>query len=374
MATHRSYPASDGFYMPAEYAPQQAVVMIWPFRTGSWGRDQSRAQKAFFTVARAISRFEKVIMIAPESYEAVGTLESLKGVAEIIRIDSDDSWARDIAPTFVINDNGDVRGINWKFNAWGGEVDGLYTSWEKDDSLAPALCAKLGFDCYDAGDFVLEGGAIHSDGEGTVMVTEACLLSKGRNPSMTKQQIEDKLKNYLGAKKILWLPRGIYMDETNEHVDNICAFIRPGEVVLAWTDDTGDPQYPLSLESYRYLSAQTDAKGRSLVIHKLPIPDIPVCVTERECGNYEFAPGEDIRTPGERLAASYVNFLFVNGAAIVPVFGNGNESSDERALGILRSLCPEREIIPVYARDILLGGGNIHCITQQIPKGACRIK
>lgn len=200
------------------------------------------------------------------------------------------------------------------------------------------------------------------------MVTESCLLSAGRNPSLSKGEIEERLKWYLGAKKVLWLPRGIYMDETNEHVDNVCAFLRPGEVVLAWTDDEKDPQYRLSKACLAYLEGEQDAVGRSLVVHKLPIPEVPVCITEEEVRGYGFAEGEDEREVGERLAASYVNFYFSNGAVVMPVFGGENEMSDRRAVEIMERLNPEREVIPIPARDILVGGGNIHCITQQIPK------
>jgi agmatine deiminase len=222
-------------------------------------------------------------------------------------------------------------------------------------------------DYYDATPFVLEGGSIHSDGEGTVMVTETCLLSPGRNPDMSKEEIENTLKKYLGAKKVLWLPKGIYNDETNEHVDNVCAFIAPGEVVLAWTDNEDDPQYAMSSADLLYLENVTDAKGRKLKVHKLPIPEHPVLIEQKDLDNYVFEEGEDEREVGERLAASYVNFYFINGAALVPQFGGENEDSDRRALEILRGLCPDRVIIGIDARSILLGGGNIHCITQQIP-------
>lgn len=166
---------------------------------------------------------------------------------------------------------------------------------------------------------------------------------------------------------MLWLPRGIYQDETNEHVDNVCAFLRPGEVVLAWTDDETDPQYPLSQQTLAYLEGETDARGRKLVIHKLPIPDHPVCITEEELAGYSFAEGEDEREAGERLAASYVNFYFSNEAVILPAFGGENEESDRRAAALLAQWNPGRKIISVQARAILVGGGNIHCITQQIP-------
>ena len=166
-------------------------------------------------------------------------------------MESDDAWARDVGPTFVVNEKGGVLGIDWQFNAWGGEVDGLYASWEKDDLVASRFCERLGYACFDAHPFVLEGGSIHSDGEGTLLVTERCLLSQGRNPRMTRQEIEERLKACLGAEKVIWLPYGIYQDETNEHVDNVCAFVRPAEVVLAWTDDRKIPSMPCPRRIWR---------------------------------------------------------------------------------------------------------------------------
>ncbi|MPN41846.1 Agmatine deiminase [bioreactor metagenome] len=189
---------------------------------------------------------------------------------------------------------------------------------------------------------------------------------------MTKAQIEQKLKAYLGAEKILWLPRGIYQDETNEHVDNICAFLAPAEVVLAWTDDENDPQYALSRADYDYLIHETDARGRKIRVHKLPIPDQPVLVTEADLANLSFEDGEDTLEVGQRLAASYVNFYFTNDAILLPQFGGEHAASDARAAKLLGALCPSREIIPIDSRVLLLGGGNIHCVTQQIPKGAMK--
>lgn len=284
----------------------------------------------------------------------------------ILPIETDDAWARDVGPTFVKNARKEVRGINWRFNAWGGEVDGLYASWEKDDAAAEAICDALDYPVYDAGDFVLEGGSIHSDGEGTLLVTEACLLSPGRNPHLTKEEIEKKLCEYLGAEKVIWLKNGIWQDETNEHIDNVCAFVKPGEVVLAWTDDEKDPQYALSMEDYQILENETDAKGRKFMIHKLPIPEKPVCIQEQDLKGLMFEPGEDTREAGERLAASYVNFYIANEAVLVPQF---QDKHDKLACDILGKLFPERRICPIDARAIIIGGGNIHCITQQIPSG-----
>ena len=269
-----------------------------------------------------------------------------------------------MAPTFVKNADGIVRGINWSFNAWGGDYDGLYADWTKDNLVAKRFLEYAGFDCYDAEPFVLEGGSIHSDGDGTMLVTESCLCSPGRNPKLGKAQIEEKLKQYCNVEKVVWLPCGIYQDETNEHVDNVCAFVRPGEVVLAWTDKEEDPQYEMSKKCLEVLESETDAKGRHFKVHKLYIPEKPVCITEEELAGFEFEPGEDERSAGERLAASYVNFYISNGAVVLPQFGDVN---DEKAVAVLKEAFPDRNIVPVYARDIIVGGGNIHCITQQIP-------
>jgi agmatine deiminase len=374
-----STPIKDGYRMPAEFAPHDGTIMIYPTRPGSWGKDRSGALKAFGEIFLEILKRENLYLLAAGEYwdEARDFLDELidnfgdddmEDRCLILPIDSDDAWARDVGPTIVTRSGRDIRGVNWRFNAWGGEVDGLYASWDKDDKVAEKFCDMCEIDYYDAAPFVLEGGSIHSDGEGTVMVTESCLLSKGRNPGLTREQIEDTLKTYLGAEKVLWLPRGIYNDETNEHVDNVCAFTAPGEVVLAWTDNREDPQYEMSLACLNYLESVTDAAGRQIKVHKLPVPEHPVLVCKEDLDNYVFEEGEDTREVGERLAASYVNFYFVNGAALVPQFGGENRDSDRRALDILRSLLPDREVIGIDAREILLGGGNIHCITQQIPE------
>lgn len=362
----KTFPVDDGFFMPAEFHRHAGTIMIWPERPGSWGKDPIGARRAFAEIIIELSRTESV-MVAVGARGMESAREMLPETVQIIEVETDDSWARDIAPTFVKSAEGDIRGINWRFNAWGGEHDGLYASYVKDNAFAEAVCEVLGFPCYDAQDFVLEGGAIHADGEGTVLVTEACLLSKGRNPHLSREEIEDKLKKYLGAQKIIWLPNGIYKDETNEHVDNVCAFIRPGEVVLAWTDNQEDPQYAMSQRNLEVLQRENDAKGRNFTVHKLPIPDFPVRISEADCEDFEFEEGEDMREAGERLAASYVNFYFANEIILLPMFGGENEESDRRAVRMLSKICPEHKVVPIDAQAIIKGGGNIHCITQQIP-------
>ena len=374
-------PVRDGFFMPGEFEPHRGCILIWPFRPGSWNYGAGPAREAFRQVIWAIAQSEKVWVAAGaegmasarkmllEEGRDLGQPEKVLERIEIFPAQTDDSWARDVGPTFLKNASGQVRCVNWEFNAWGGTEDGLYASWEKDNAFAKAFAAREGYFCYDAAPFVLEGGAIHSDGEGTLMVTEACLLIKGRNPSLSKAEIEEKLKDYLGAEKVIWLPRGIYNDETNEHVDNVCAFLKPGHVVLAWTDNQEDPQYEMSMACLQVLEQERDAKGRPIRVHKLPVPDVPICVTEEEVKGFVFEEGEDFREPGERLAASYVNFYFSNQAVIMPVFGGENEESDRRAVKMMEELCPDRQVIPISARAILSGGGNIHCITQQVPEG-----
>ena len=372
---YRSFPKEDGFYMPAEFDKHEASIMIFPERPGSWPFEAKAAQRVFSKVIAHISDSEKIYVIVSDRTEEaarkmlleeppreIAAIENRQKI-ELINIDTDDAWARDTAPTFVRDSKGTVRGINWRFNAWGGEFDGLYASWDKDDALAGIFCDKAGYDYYDEHDFVLEGGSIHSDGAGTILVTESCLLSKGRNPGMSKTEIEERLKNCLGAKRVIWLPRGIYNDETNEHVDNVCAFVGKDEVVLAWTDDKNDPQYEMSESCLRVL------EENGIKVHKLPIPDHPVCVGKEDLEGYIFEEGEDVREVGERLAASYVNFYFTNKAVLIPQFGGENEESDRRALEIMSNICKDRTVIPIPARDIILGGGNIHCITQQIPAG-----
>lgn len=355
-------PREDGFFMPAEFEPHYGCLMIWPERADSWQYGAVAARRAFCEVAKAIAESEKVIMLV--SFEQYDTArEMLPEHIRVVEMSTDDSWARDCGPTFVKNKAGEIRGIDWGFNAWGGLYDGLYFPWDKDNKVARKVCDLLEKDTYDARNFILEGGAIHSDGEGTVMVTETCLLSKGRNPELTKAEIEQKLKDYLHADKVLWLPCGIYMDETNEHVDNICAFTAPGEVVLAWTEEKQDPQYEMSRRCLDYLTQETDAKGRKIKVHKLPLPS-PVYMTEEECEGLIHWDGEPTRTDGERLAASYVNFYIANEAIVMPAFG---DAKDKEAKEIVERLFPNRKVVQISARDILIGGGNIHCITQQIP-------
>jgi agmatine deiminase len=202
------------------------------------------------------------------------------------------------------------------------------------------------------------------DGEGTLITTEECLLNHNRNPELGRDEIEQYLMDYLGLEKIIWLPRGTYNDETDGHVDNICCYVRPGVVALTWTDDKEDPQYEISREALEVLERETDAKGRRLEVHKIQQPT-PVLITEEEAAGVDSFEGTLPRELGDRLAASYINFYIATGGIIAPQF---NDPADGPALDKLRELFPDRTVVGVSAREILLGGGNIHCITQQQPR------
>ncbi|XP_031406600.1 agmatine deiminase isoform X2 [Punica granatum] len=276
-----------------------------------------------------------------------------------------DSWFRDTGPTFVVSHcRQKLAGIDWNFNSYGGLEGGCYQDWSLDLLLARKILQVEKLPRFPQ-NLILEGGSIHVDGEGTCLTTEECLLNKNRNPDLTREQIEDELCSYLGVRKIIWLPRGSYGDEdTNGHIDNMCCFVKPGVVLLAWTDDKLDPQYERSMEAYNILSDTTDANGRKFEIIKLHVPG-PLYMTNEEAAG--LVEGDSVpRVAGTRLAASYINFYIANGAIIVPQFGD--KKWDDEAARVLSGAFSDHQVVRIEgAREILLGGGNIHCITQQQP-------
>lgn len=327
-------------------------------------------------VASIISQYEPVVVCAPSAQYATARA-MLPPRVTVVEMNSDDAWMRDIGPTFVVGRKGEVRGVDWEFNAWGGKKEGCYPDWHQDSLVKRKVLELAGCDRYPC-NVILEGGAIHSDGEGTILTTEECLLNpnrlkEGEKGPRTKEGMEAVLRDYVGARKIIWLPRGLYGDrDTNGHIDNIACFVRPGEVALAWCDDPSDPQYEISQEAYRVLSTATDARGRSLRVHKIPCPK-PMYWTEEEVnglGADAKSSAEDSahygRKAGERLAASYINYYVANGCVIVPGFGD--PVNDAKAKQAIQALYPDRTVHQIYSREILLGGGNIHCITQNEPK------
>jgi len=360
-ATLQSTPASDGFRMPAEFEPHRGCWMAWPERPDNWRLGAKPAQEAFAAVAAAIAASEPVTMAVSDA-QFVHCRSLLPASVRVVEISTEDAWMRDTGPSFLVSDEGGLRGVDWRFNAWGGRDGGLYCPWDRDDRVAAKVLEVEGADRYRA-PIVLEGGAIHVDGEGTVLTTEECLLNPNRNPELSREEIERCLLDYLGAEKVVWLGRGAFEDETDGHVDNLACFARPGVVLVSWAEDEDDPQHAISREAMEWLQGASDARGRRFEIVTLPSPG-PLEIAPEEAEGVEAAAGTLPRRAGDRMAASYVNFYLGNSRVVFPLL---DPRHDEEARSVLARTFPEREVVGVPAREILLGGGNVHCITQQVP-------
>ena len=280
----------------------------------------------------------------------------------VVEMSTNDSWARDVGCSFLVGPDGALGGADWPFNAWGGLEGGLYFPWDLDDLVARKMLELAGGRWFRA-PLVIEGGAIHVDGEGSALVCEECGLNENRNPTVTRAAMEEMLRAYLGVSTVIWVERGVPGDETNGHIDNLACFVRPGVVLLSWCDDPADPHYEVSRAAEARLKAAFDAKGRALEVVRMPMP-APMFYTADEANGIDATAAGMNRAAGERMAASYVNFYIANGAIIAPAFGT---ETDAPARDVLARLFPDREVVQVMAREILLGGGNIHCITQQQP-------
>lgn len=347
--------------MPSELERHGGCWMLWPERPDSWREAALPAQRAFVEVARAIARFEPVTMgVSASQFEQARVM--LPPEVRVVEMAHDDAWMRDVGPSFVVNAGGRLRGVDWRFNAWGGLRGGLYFPWDRDELVARKVLEIEGCDRYRA-PLINEGGAIHVDGEGTALVTEECLLNANRNPELSRSEIESCLKAYLGVSTVVWLGRGVFNDETDGHIDNLASFVAPATVCLTWTDNRRDPQHAVSLDAWTRLRDARDARGRRIRVVKLPMPG-PLTLSAREARGIVPREGTAPRRAGTRLAASYVNFYAANGGIVVPLL---DPRRDRAALTRLKRCFPRRQVVGVPAREILLGGGNIHCITQQVP-------
>ncbi|MFC6289654.1 agmatine deiminase [Levilactobacillus angrenensis] len=355
-------PAADGFRMPGEFENQAASYMIWPERPDNWREGGKPAQKAFARLAETIAQFEPVTMLVNQDQYAHARAE-LSPAVRVVEMSSNDSWMKDCGPFYVVNDAGEIRAVDFQFNAWGGLLDGLYFPWDKDNQIAQKVADLQEFPVYQV-NTVLEGCAIHVDGQGTLIATESVVLSEGRNPGgLTKADAEKIFHDYLGVTKTIWLPEGYFMDETNGDVDNMLNFVAPGELVLTWTADESDPQHEISEEAYAILAAATDAQGRHFKIHKLQTPRI-LKLSEEEANGVDPINGMLPRVAGQRLTASYVSYITTNQAILMPTF---DDPQDAVAQQQLAKLYPDRQIVPVPATEILTGGGNIHTIAAGVP-------
>jgi agmatine deiminase len=299
----------------------------------------ARARTATAEIARAIARFEPVILIARPA-DAEDAERVCGGFAEIYPAPIDDSWARDTGPTFISGHA--PAGVAWRFNAWGGK----YQNYDNDAALAGRVLERAGAEAF-AAPIVCEGGAIHVDGDGTLITTEQCLLNANRNPDRTRDEITDTLRGYTGAEAVIWLPGEFSDVETDGHVDNIACFVAPGRVLLG-IPPTDHPDFPAVARLKRYLSEARDARGRLIELIEIAQPQ---------------RKREDWR--GRPLAASYINFYLANGSVIAPAF---DDPADLPAWAVLKHCFPGRDIVQIAASELVQGGGGIHCITQQEPQ------
>jgi agmatine deiminase len=338
MTSHNDDPRDFGFFMPGEWTEHSCCWMAWPCRKGMWSNSPA-TQQAYADVANTIARFEPLKMLVPaEKLESARAL--LDPGIEIIEAVIDDSWARDSGPNFLVNDAGEIAGSTWVFNAWGNK----YQPFDQDALMGSRILERAGVREFTSS-MVAEGGGITVDGEGTVITTESCFLNRNRNPGWSKKEVEAELCRTLGASKIIWLPGDPDERETDGHVDGIAAFIEPGRVLLEINPDKTDPHWPVGELNLAALRKQKDAKGRKLQVEFI----------------HEGIYKEGIWNGG---CSSYINSYLANGAVVVPGYGYDRDAA---AVQTYRTLYPEREIVQVQINDIAVGGGGVHCITQQQP-------
>jgi agmatine deiminase len=328
--------------MPAEWEPHELCLVSWPCREATWKSHFLRAKESYRDVIKAISQFEPVVVLSdPSTAEEARSM--LGDDVEVLTVELDDAWARDNGPIFV--KSGDtVAMVGFRFNGWGNKAP-----FEKDGQLPRFLSRIYDVELYEA-PMVLEGGAITVDGQGTLLTTEQCLLNRNRNPDMSRKDIEQVLSDYLGARKVVWLWRGVEGDFTDGHVDGVASFVSPHTVMAMSTSDSSDPNHELLEENISRLETSTDSKNRSLEVIRMVQPR-----------PFEFC--------GKSITPCYANFYIANGGVVVPLYG---VPEDQVALDTLRSVFSDREVVGVMAAYIELGGGAVHCITQQVPKGVKR--
>ncbi|MGH6931650.1 MAG: agmatine deiminase family protein [Dongiaceae bacterium] len=324
---------------PGEYEPHARTWMCWPHRPDLYGARLQAMQAGYAEVARAIGAFEPVTMIAHPDH-AEQARHSLGNSASLVEIPIDDCWARDSGPTFVATGDGGLRGISWRFNAWGRK----HSTWNQDDELPERLLAHEGIESRRSW-LTCEGGSLTSDGEGTLIVTETSILNPNRNPGVSKSFAEAELRAMLGVEKVIWLPGDPLDLETDGHIDGMCGFVRPGVVLFETNIDPMDPHARILAENLAALRSQTDAKGRKLQIILL-------------------AEATDADATSSIFCRSYINLYLPNGGVILPAYGI---PADEEARRVVAMAFPDRRVVQVDVNAIAPGGGSVHCITQEQP-------
>ncbi len=332
--------AAAGYHMPAEWEAHERCWMAWPCRIDFWGDNLAATQRAFANVANAISEFEPVTMLSPPD-DTENARKLCGDKVTVLPVRLDDSWTRDSGPNFVKNATGDLAASIFHFNAWGKK----HEPWRNDAALGHRLAEYLGIPTFSCPIF-MEGGGINVDGEGTLLTTEQCVLNDNRNPGLTKEEAELAFREALGVEKILWMPGDPEDTETDGHVDGIACFIEPGKVLVEICPAKGTARYDNMQANLQAITGESDAQGRELEI---------VIIEEA----YEAERRGDI------FASSYINFYIANGGIVMPGFGIDR---DQEARDQLAGLFPDREVVQINIADIAVGGGGIHCITQQQPR------
>ncbi|NWD04590.1 agmatine deiminase family protein [Pseudomonas gingeri] len=337
---------STGWSMPAEWAAHAATWMVWPHNQAlwesAWGVTLAQVQVDFARVANAIARFEPVKMVVDPSARASAAALCRANI-ELIELAVDDSWCRDSGPSFIGHPQRGLAGVSWRFNAWGGK-----SAHDLDAGLGRRVLDHLGLEGFTT-PLANEGGAIHVDGEGTLITTESVLLNPNRNPGMSKAEMEEIFTRLLGVKKTIWLPGDpdhVTGDMTDGHVDGVCAFARPGVLLVDATHEHNSVYAEVVRENRRALELAGDAQGRGFELIEL------------------FEASEAVDTDAEVFCASYTNFYLANGAVIMPAYGI---EADQTAAAVLAEVFPDREVVSVRINHLAHGGGGVHCITQQQP-------
>ncbi|MEU3572743.1 agmatine deiminase family protein [Kitasatospora sp. NPDC036755] len=341
-------PATLGYRMPAEWHPHERTWMAFPTTNPTFdGPEQLHAaRQAWAAVADTIARYEPVTLIV-NTGETAEARTYVSEQVEIVERPLNDAWMRDIGPSFLIDGKGSLAATDWIFNGWGAQS---WARWDKDQHIAEHIGELTGVRRF-ASRLINEGGGIHVDGEGTVLVTETVQLGEGRNADWSKEEVEAELHAFLGTTKAIWLPRGLTRDYdefgTRGHIDIVASFVRPGVVVAHVQPDPAHPDHEVCRELVAILRASTDAQGRPLEVIELPAPTVLL--------------DED----GEPVDYSYINHYVANGAVVLCAF---DDPRDQEAAAILAEAYPGRTVELVDAREIFANGGGIHCITQQQPK------
>eukprot|EP00172_Hildenbrandia_rubra_P000360 Plantae.Rhodophyta-Hildenbrandia_rubra.ctg11688.p1 GENE.Plantae.Rhodophyta-Hildenbrandia_rubra.ctg11688~~Plantae.Rhodophyta-Hildenbrandia_rubra.ctg11688.p1 ORF type:complete len:384 (+),score=46.23 Plantae.Rhodophyta-Hildenbrandia_rubra.ctg11688:1244-2395(+) len=364
----RQWPSS--IQIVPDWAPLSQVLIGWPCRPDNWQNGGVPAQKAILNLARAISPFTPVTILAPPGPNAIRATADVHAMEDSnVRVESmimDDCWIRDTGPVWSVDSEKKcVIGVDFGFNAWGGHC---YQEYYNDRLVTTNIVKFCKYpQSSDSRDVVVEGGAISGDGEGTLLAVEECLLCNDRNSNMTKDRMEDVLKRAIGVTKVIWLRQGVIADtDTGGHVDNFCVFIRPGVVILHWRSDLSSPQHKASSQAMKILQQSTDARGRPLQVIRIEAPKTQKRSRE-EASCVERCQGTKERQSGDILPRSYVNLLIVNKGVIVPSFGD--EQADGNARSTLEAAFgPTYQVAMVPAHEFVLGGGGIHCITLGVPK------